>query len=146
MTNEETTRSLSKRLQTVKTNQEADAFLEENAAEPKAFHELLQAQLYQNHVEIKELIQRSNISRNYIYNILNGARTNPSRDHVLALCIGSGMSFSQTNQALESLKLSPLYPKDERDVRIAVCINQGLCDVTRVNLLLDEQGLQPLRV
>ncbi len=146
MTKEETTRSLSKRLQNVRTNRDADSFLQEDTAGIKPFHELLQIQLYQNHIEIKELIQRSNISRNYIYNILNGARTNPSRDHVLALCIGSGMSFSQTNQALESLKLSPLYPRDERDVRIAVCINQGTHDVTKVNLILDEHNLQPLHI
>ena len=146
MAKEETTRSLSKRLQNVKTTAEANAFVENQATGGTAFHEMLQAQLCRKGMEIKDLLEHSNVSRNYIYNILNGERTKPGRDHVLALCIGSGMNFTETNRALESLKLSPLYPRDERDVRIAVCINQGICDVTQVHLLLDEHGLLPLQV
>ena len=146
MAKEETTRSLSKRLQNVKTTAEANTFVEAQATNREAFHEMLQAQLCRKGMEIKDLLEHSNVSRNYIYNILNGERTKPGRDHVLALCIGSGMNFTETNRALESLKLSPLYPRDERDVRIAVCINQGICDVTQVNLRLDEHGLLPLQV
>jgi transcriptional regulator with XRE-family HTH domain len=146
MAKEETTRSLSKRLQNVKTTAEANTFVEAQATNREAFHEMLQAQLCRKGMEIKDLLEHSNVSRNYIYNILNGERTRPGRDHVLALCIGSGMNFTETNRALESLKLAPLYPRDERDVRIAVCINQGICDVTQVNLLLDEHGLLPLQV
>ena len=97
-------------------------------------------------ITIPELIDRSGISKNYIYNILGGERTNPSRDKVIAICIGLGASFSQTNRALELVKHSALYPRDERDARIAIAINQGIKRVTDVNIMLDQNGLRPLDV
>ena len=97
-------------------------------------------------MSIPELIDRSGISKNYIYNILGGERINPSRDKVIAICIGLGASFSQTNKALELVKHSALYPRDERDARIAIAINQGTVKVTDVNIMLEQYGLPPLDV
>ena len=81
-----------------------------------------------------------------MYNILNGDKKNPGRDKVIALCIGAEMNYSQTQRGLEIAKAAPLYPKDERDVRIAVAINKGIRSVTEVNLLLDQCGVEPLKV
>ena len=72
MAKEETTRSLSKRLQNVKTTAEANTFVEAQATNREAFHEMLQAQLCRKGMEIKDLLEHSNVSRNYIYNILKG--------------------------------------------------------------------------
>ena len=56
------------------------------------------------------------------------------------------MSYSETQRALEIGNVAPLYPKDERDVRIAVGINSGAGDVMKINLILDEYGLEPINV
>ena len=65
---------------------------------------------------------------------------------MIAICIGLGASFSQTNKALELVKQSALYPRDERDARVAIAINQCVQNVTEVNIMLEKNGLKPLDV
>jgi hypothetical protein len=65
---------------------------------------------------------------------------------VLALCIGAGMNYSQTQRALEISGLAPLYPKNERDVRIAIAINHGLDNVMEVNDILYEFGQELIKI
>lgn len=144
---EKTTRTLSKRLEQVRNCVEGDTFIEENLTQqPMELHEYLNLLIAEHTTTAADAARRSNVSKNYIYNILNGERKNPSRDKILALCVGIGASFAQTNRALELAKYAPLYPKDERDVRIAVAINKGMTDVTNLNLQLEEYGLEPLNV
>lgn len=141
----DTTRTLSRKLQSIKDDAEAESFIKENSA-TTSLHSFLNELLAENEVTVSEVIERSGVSKNYIYNILSGARTNPSRDKVIAVCIGLGATFSQTNRALELVKHSALYPRDERDARIAISINQGLKKVTDINISLEHQGLPPLDV
>lgn len=144
---EKTTRTLSKRLERVRNCVEGDAFIEENLTQsPVELHDYLNQLIAEHAITAADAARRSNISKNYIYNILNGERRNPGRDKIIALCVGIGAGFSQTNRALELAKYAPLYPKDERDVRIAVAINKGMTDVTNLNLQLEEYGLEPLNV
>ena len=144
---EKTTRTLSKKLEKVRNCIEGDAFIKENeVAQPMELHEYLNRLIAEQKTTAADVARRSNISKNYIYNILNGERKNPSRDKIMALCVGIGAGFSRTNRALELAKCAPLYPKDERDVRIAVAINKGQTDVTQLNLQLEEYGLPPLDV
>ncbi len=145
MMEQDTTRSLSKRLQNIRNERDAEQFIEEHS-DTVTFHSYLNELMAEKDLTVPDLIDRSGISRNYIYNILSGERSNPGRDKVIAICIGLGASFTQINRALELLKLSPFYPKDERDARIAIAVNQGVKDVTDVNLMLERNGLDPLDV
>lgn len=142
---QDTTRSLSKKLQSIKDDTEAEQFIAEHS-ESSTLHGFLNALMAENDLSIPKLIERSGISRNYIYNILSGERSNPGRDKIIAICIGLGATFSQINKALEIAKLSPLYPRDERDARIAISVNQGVRTVTDINLLLEKNSLKPLEV
>lgn len=142
---QDTTRSLSKKLQHIRDANEAESFIEKHSSN-SSLHGFLNELLAEKDISIPELIDRSGISRNYIYNILGGERSNPSRDKVLAICIGLGASFSQTNKALELVKYSPIYPRDERDARIAIALNNGIKSVTDVNIMLEKNGLPPLDV
>ncbi len=142
---EDTTRSLSRRLQNIKDDKEAEQFVKDYSG-TGSLHSFLNGLIAEKDVTIPDLIESSGISRNYIYNILSGKRTNPSRDKVIAICIGLGASFSQTNKALELVKQSALYPRDERDARVAIAINQCVQNVTEVNIMLEKNGLKPLDV
>ncbi len=142
---QETTRSLSKKLQDIRKESEAEQFIEQHT-NGGTLHGFLNELLAEKAITVPELIERSGISRNYIYNILGGERANPGRDKVLAICIGLGASFSQTNRALELVRHSALYPKDERDARIAIAINRGTTSVTDINIMLESNGLPPLDV
>ena len=142
---DKTTRTLSKKLEKVKNCIEKDTFIREyGISQPEAFHEYVNRIMAEKNISAADVSKRSNISKNYIYNILNGNRKNPGRDKVIALCIGIGATFSQTNHALELVKASPLYPKDQRDIHIAVAINKGNMDVTELNLLLEKNDLAPI--
>lgn len=142
---QDTTRSLSRKLQIIRDEKEAESFIRDYSQHGD-LHRYLNELMAEKEMSIPELIDRSGISKNYIYNILGGERINPSRDKVIAICIGLGASFSQTNKALELVKHSALYPRDERDARIAIAINQGTVKVTDVNIMLEQYGLPPLDV
>ena len=142
-----TTRGLSKILEQVKDCKEADQFIDVyKEREFTYFYEYLNWMIGAKGLTTAEVVAASGISRNYVYNILNGDKKKPGRDKVIALCIGARMNYSQTQRGLEIAKVAPLYPKDERDVRIAVAINNGINDVTEVNLLLDQCGVDALHV
>ena len=142
---QDTTRSLSRKLQNIKDVSEGESFIKDYSKK-NSLHGFLNEIMADHKISIPDLIDRSGISKNYIYNILGGERMNPGRDKVIAICIGLGASFNQTNRALELVKHSALYPRDERDARIAIAINQGIRKVTDVNLMLEQHGLQPLDV
>ena len=89
-----------------------------------------------------DLINLSGIEKSYYYQIFKGTR-NPSRDKVLRLCIGAGLSMRETTRALELSQLAPLYPKNRRDIIISVAINQH-ASVLDTDTLLDKYNEEPL--
>ena len=146
---EETTRRLEELLLRKDLNSEADLelFIKQHTARKEpVFCEYFNAFIAAHELDVTELIRRCGINRNYIYGILNGNRPHPGRDKVIALCIAAEMNYTETNRALKIAGHRALYPKIERDARLAICINRGLGNVMEVNLLLDEYGLEPLDI
>ena len=113
--------------------------------EPR-LHDKVNAMMAEKGVSLSQLMSKSQINRNYGYNIINGKRTNPSRDKVLAICIALKLSLTETQELLAIAKVGTLYYRRERDVRIAAAINKAIGDVIKVNLILAEQGLEPLNM
>lgn len=70
------------------------------------------------HITPAQLIRNAHIERTYGYQILNGTR-NPSRDKLLQLAFGLGLSLEETQNLLKRSEKSPLYAKVKRD---AVCV------------------------
>lgn len=144
---EKTTRSLSRILEEMDDQSSADSFVSEHEIRDcGSFHEYLDNAVRKKELDRTEVVRRSGISSNYVYQILSGAKANPGRDKIIALCIASEMSYKETQKALEIAGLAPLYPRDERDVRIAISINSGIRDALEVNLILDQYGLKPLDI
>lgn len=144
---EKTTRGLSRILEEMEDHGAADSFISDHGIDgDETFHSFLQRHVEAKEMDRAEVVKRCGISSNYVYQILSGAKSNPGRDKIIALCIASEMTYKQTQRALEISGLAPLYPRDERDVRIAIAINSGVNDALEVNLLLDRYGLDPLDV
>ena len=143
---EETTTRLENILQNVDNIDDAESFVEEHGKDYGFFHEYLNEYIAHHNVEIPQLITKSGISRNYIYNIINGDTKNPGRDKVIAICIGAGMNLTELNRALKITGHNNLYPKNERDIYIAALVNQGIGDVTKINLELHSKGIRLLDV
>lgn len=86
----------------------------------------------------KDLVLKSGIERSYLYQILNGRRI-PSREKVLRLCIGAGLSPEETQRVLELGKFGILYPRERRDAILLFAIRSGLSAI-ETDDLLDQFG------
>lgn len=143
----ETTRSLSRILEKISENREADRFLEESRSDqPTNFHTYINQMIGEKNLQVSEVIRRSGISRNYVYNILNGYKQNPGRDKIIALCIGASMNYEETNRGLETGGYCRLQSHHERDVWIAVAVNTGNRNIQSINEELEAHGLKPLEI
>lgn len=135
-----TTDRLDKMLQKVGSNKETEQYVKEyTSGQYETFADYYNEYISSHELEISELISRSNISKNYIYNIINGRR-NPGRDKVIALCIGAGMNVREINRGLKIAGLGVLYAKNERDARIVVAVNRGIRNVIDINLILEKHN------
>lgn len=65
-----------------------------------------------------QVIKKAQIDRTYGHQIFNGTR-NPSRDKLIQIAIGFGLSLEETQRLLKVSGKSMLYAKIKRD---AVCI------------------------
>lgn len=101
---------------------------------------------YLNHMigekrlEVADVIRRSNLSKDYAYQILSGTKTNPGRMKVVAICIGCQLDYTQTQRALEIAKKGVLYPRNAGDAIIIYNINNENWDISKINEQLDEAG------
>ena len=97
-----------------------------------------------HHLSMAEIIKNSLIARNYGYEILNGKKKKPSRDHLLALCIGAHMNLEYTQHALRIAKSGELYSKVSRDAAIMLMINQKEWNILKINEFLIQHDLKPI--
>ena len=71
-----------------------------------------------------QVIDQSQIERTYGHQLFNGTRS-PSRDKVLQLALGAGLSVPDTQKLLRAAGKSPLYPKLKRDAVILFGLQKG---------------------
>ena len=139
-----TTDSLLKQITTI---EEAIRFVEKECIEqPVDFHDHLIKILSKKSITIPVLIEASNINKNYCYNIINGTRKRPGRDKVLALCIGAQMDICETQETLDIAMTGRLCISNKRDIFIAYALNSKIGSVTRTNIILSENDIEPLDV
>lgn len=100
----------------------------------------------EHNLSVSAIVQNCNglISKSYIYDILNGTKTNPSRDVLLILCIAAKMDRKSTRRMLEVYGHRDLYVKDTRDIIIATYINNKNFDIDAINEELYRYGLATL--
>lgn len=144
--NEETTNRLIDILANIDNKSDGVKFIKEHSSDKvDSFTAYLNKCLADKKLIVSEVVKKSGISTNYVYQIINGKK-NPSRDKIIALCIAASMSFKETNRSLALGGYVPLYPKDKRDAYIGICINTGMKSVLDVNIFLEENGEEPLNI
>lgn len=142
------TRKLEEVVKALKTEEQVESYLVCHGEEKEItyFYQYLHQIAEAKKIPMSQVVARSRVNRNYVYNITGGVKRNPGRDKIIALCFGACMNYEETNKALEIGGHCRLNPKSERDVRIAVAINTGAFDVGKLNDLLTEKHLQPLHI
>ncbi len=96
-------------------------------------------------LKASEIIENSQIAREYAYQILNGRKKNPSRDKILALCLGAKMPLKDIQRVLKLSHQGILYAKNVRDAVIIVCIHHNIYEISTINDYLQEKNCPPLR-
>lgn len=95
-----------------------------------------------NHeLKTSQIIKNSGISQSYAHEILNGKKPHPSRDYLLALCLGAHMDLKTTQHALRIAQLGELYAKVPRDAAIMMHINNEKWNLVDINIFLEEHHL-----
>ena len=104
-----------------------DSYLEGNESDlhTPAFTALLKQHCALRGMLPAQVIERSQIERTYGHQLFNGTRR-PSRDKVLQLALGLGLSVDETQRLLRSARKSPLYPRLRRDAVILYGIQKKL--------------------
>ena len=82
----------------------------------------------------EQVIKKSQIDRTYGHQIFNGTRI-PSRDKLIQLAFGFGLSLDETQKLLKSAGKSVLYPKFKRDAAIIFGISHHM-DMMEMQYLL----------
>jgi transcriptional regulator with XRE-family HTH domain len=76
-------------------------------------------------ITVPILSRKCCISESYLYKLLEGKRTNPSRDTLLQICFGLKLDLEHCNNLLRVGNTNTLYPRIKRDSIIIFCINKN---------------------
>ncbi|MDL2234099.1 helix-turn-helix domain-containing protein [Ruminococcaceae bacterium OttesenSCG-928-L11] len=110
----------------------------------QSLSEHLNGLLEQKGISRADVVRGSLLDRVYVYQIFSGEKT-PSRDKLIAIVFGLGLSDEEAQKMLKLSGNRELYPRDERDALILFVLQkQG--KIAEVNDLLDSHGLATLGV
>ena len=133
--NEKTTYELDKILSSVEPEHFNRYRNEEDTDSQMSVSEFFNWYIGSHGLQLSDVIRQSDIPANYAYGIL---------DRVIALCIACHMNLTDTNRALKTAGLSPLYSKVSRDAAIIIMINKCEYDIRIINEFLYGHNLNIL--
>lgn len=113
---------------------------------PESFSDYMYAMIKRSGRTKAMVAQRSGLSRDYMYKILNinsGKRTN-ERDYIIAICMAADMSFMETQHALELYPFPVLDDVDDRNAVIIIALLNNI-SIDALNEMLENAGHSPLR-
>ncbi len=109
----------------------------------KTLDEYLGVLLKEKNLKKSEVIDKSNLDKNYAYQLFNGIKKNPSRDKILMLAFGMNLTLEETRKLLKIAELSDLYVRIPRDSVIIFCL-QNDKTLIETNEMLDDYALKIL--
>ncbi|MBR4344627.1 MAG: hypothetical protein IKP88_18320 [Lachnospiraceae bacterium] len=89
---------------------------------------------------LSDIVKKSTLSKDYAYAILNGNRSKPTKDRIIALCLAMHMDLKSVQRALKLCEMV-LYSKNKRDAAFIICFNNEIYDIDKVNSFLEENNL-----
>lgn len=79
--------------------------------------------LTQKNISRADVVRSSQLDKAYVYQIFSGMKT-PSRDKLIALAFGLGLSDDETQKMLKLSGNRELYARDERDALILFALQR----------------------
>ena len=93
----------------------------ENEMNPPVFSEYISKLCEIKNIKPSEAIRNADIERTYGSQLFRGIRK-PSRDKVIQLCFGFGLTADEAQELLKAAEKNALYPKIKRDAVILFCL------------------------
>lgn len=103
-----------------------------------SFPEYLEQWLVQKQLSRADVVRRSNLNKGYVYQIFSGKKY-PSRDKVIALAFGLGLSVQEAQLLLKQAGYRELYPRDPRDALLLFSFAKGMSIIDANELLYDHE-------
>lgn len=133
-------------LETMKNSRDYHTYLNSNrqdiSGERMKINRALNSLLVNRNAIKSDVIAKSGIEKHYAYQIFSGAKT-PTRDKVIMLCFGFGLTVEETQTLLKITGYAQLYGKDERDNALLFGLVKHL-SIIDINEILYELNLQLL--
>ncbi|MCD7723865.1 MAG: hypothetical protein LUH82_08015 [Clostridiales bacterium] len=138
-------KSTSELMEILKSKKTYKDFLNEEIEELcfSSISEYLEMLLVEKKLKKSDVINKSNLDKNYAYQIFNGNKTNPSRDKIIMLAFGMQLSLGETRKLLKICSLNDLYIRNPRDSVIIYCLYNSL-PLMAANEYLDDLSLKIL--
>ena len=138
------TKDTSKIVEELHLNEDFNTFYNENKEyiAEKPLSELLDELIKEKNLHKSEIIKNSGLSEVYSYQIFSGLRL-PDRKKLLALAIGMGLNFDETQSLLKSAGYPPLYIKLPFDSVVIYGFFKNL-SIPEINELLFNYGFKTL--
>lgn len=138
------TKDTSKIVEELHLNEDFSTFYNENKEyiAEKPLSELLDELIKEKNLHKSEIIKNSGLSEVYSYQIFSGLRL-PDRKKLLALAIGMGLNFDETQTLLKSAGYPPLYIKLPFDSVVIYGFFKNL-SIPEINELLFNYGFKTL--
>ena len=126
-------------LKSLKSSRDYAEFLKKEIGELQfvTLSEYLDLLIESKKLRKSDIIVRSNLDKNYAYQIFNGTKTNPSRNKVLMLAFGMGLDSNETTILLKIAKQPDLYVRDPRDSVIIFCLEKHMSLIDANEQLMD---------
>lgn len=90
-----------------------------------------------------EIVRLSLLDKTYTYQILDGKKTNPSRNKLLAICLALGATLEETQRVLRLGHTEQLHPRSIRDAVIIYSLKRHT-SVLDTNQILYDMEEEPL--
>ncbi len=128
----------------LKDDKNLNGYLQRNREEfVMPLGEYLEKLLAQKNLTKKEVIERSDLNREYVYHIFSGLKKNPSRSKILAIAMAMELSLDEIQYLLRYAGFGLLYPRNQWDAVIISAVEQKFT-VTQTNELLYRLGEKTL--
>lgn len=105
--------------------------------------EYLEKLLAAKNLTKKEVIERSDLNREYVYHIFSGLKKNPSRPKILAIAMAMELDLEEIQYLLRYAGFGVLYPRNQWDAIIISAVEQKFT-VAQTNELLYRLGEKTL--
>ena len=128
--------------------EDIDTYLKENdkymADDKKAFYYYFKNVLDGKNIKLKDVYSFAGLSESYGSKLITMEKNTKSRDVIIRLCIAGHFNLKEINRTLKLYGMSELYAKDSRDAVIIVAINNRIYNMSDIDEMLVQRGLQKL--